>query len=275
MFLKAQVAILSTLLVCSPNVSFAQSSQVEQFYRQLAQGGDLQRTPGDSVRYAERTQELSDTDIEQLMPSLLQIIRSSDHQLRSDGLLALFTIGQRQNGADLLREHVREIGELLSVDDPTIPSATATFISSIRPSPPVEVVEPLSTFLEKDNANTQTQIGAIYTLVRVAPDDPRVLTGVKKFFGKNLSKTDKESALNALGSKTVAGSSLSSFVYEALKDEDPQVRYTAVQVVSRMGPTAITAARPLLERIVSSPKEADDVKNAARQILTSQPNGHN
>jgi HEAT repeat protein len=271
-FSKLALCAISMSLLLSSFTVGAQSLAlgVQQFYRSLADSSKaMHRTEGDSVKYAEQTQQLSDGDIERLMPTLLELIRLNDHQLRSDSLLALFTIGQRHNGAELLSTHIEEIGALLSVDDPTLPGATATFMSSIKPVPPREVIRPLYRFLKMTNADPQAQVGAVYTLVRLAPDDNGVAAAVASFFGRSLVKGTREDALNALGSSKVTSTALRSIVYQALSDQDPGVRFTAVQTLSRMGPEAVMNGRPLLEKLSNSPTESEDLRNAASEALRS------
>jgi HEAT repeat protein len=269
-FSKVALCAIGMSLLLSSLTLTAQSlaSEVQQFYASLADSSKaVHRTEGDSVKHAEQTQQLSDGDIERLIPTLIELIRLNDHQLRSDSLLALFTIGQRHNGAELLSAHVGEIGALL--DDPTLAGATATFMSSIKPVPPREVIRPLNRFLTMTNVDPQTQVGAVYALVRLAPGDSDVAAAVESFFGRSLAKGVREDALNALGSRKVTSPALRSIVIESLSDQDPGVRFTAVQTLSRIGPDAIANARPLLEELSNSPTEPEDLRNAAREALRS------
>jgi HEAT repeat protein len=241
---------------------------VQQFYSSRASDAEPKRyVDGDPVQYAQKLELLPDSEVLQLIPTLLKLLRVNDHQVRSDGLLAFFSIGQRTDGADILRPYLGEIGELLKLNDPTLPRATATFMSSIHPSPPKEVIGPLLEFLARTDASPEAQAAAIFTLVRLAPQDPYVIADVKAFAVRTFSSSEREAMLNALGSPEVKDVSLREVAYAALTDKDPGVRLTAVQSISRMGGDAVAQVKTRLTEMANSPTEPENVRTAARDAL--------
>jgi HEAT repeat protein len=238
---------------------------VQNFYQTLPNEAKKRALPQAEIeRYANLAASLPTLELGRLLPTIVNDLSARDRDARSDALLALFSIGQRPDGAELLRTHVGEIGQILNDEDPVLSSATATFFASIHPMPPREVVIPLLRFVERRDADRQAQAAALYPLIRVAPEDTNVIEAVVSWFALPLDSSTRNRALNAIGDRKVTSSQLQNIALGALGDSDPSIRFSAIQCVSRMGGNALEKARPILIKMSTSQTEPELIKRAAQ-----------
>ena len=73
--------------------------------------------------------------------------------------------------------------------------------------------------------------------------------------------------LNAISDPRVKDPQIINMVIRFLDDSDQGVRFTAIQVLTRMGQHALLPAQPALQRLANDPKQPAEVKAVAMQAL--------
>ena len=107
--------------------------------------------------------------------------------------------------------------------------------------------------------------------MRLAPENPQVVAAIREFLSRPLDNTTRIGALNALGNPNVKDVGLVAMVITSLDDSDPGVRFTAAQVLWRMGKNAVLQGEPALQRLASDPKQPANVTAAAKEALKGIP----
>lgn len=217
----------------------------------------------------EVTARIADTraeDIERALPLVLTALSNQDEHVKSYACGALFAIARRPDGAVLLREHIKEIGDdLLNSQFQNIQAGELTILGTLRPPPP-EVASILLRFLKtKHNANVQA--GAIFELLHIAPDSPEVTGSVREFLSRPIGNDIKVAVLNALGDPKVRDARLIGDVVAALQDSDDNVRSTAIQALTRIGKPALERAEPALRHLAADPNQSEQVARDAKSAL--------
>jgi hypothetical protein len=204
------------------------------------------------------------------LPSLLAALALQDENSKAYACSALFAIARREDGADLLKQYVPAIGhDLLSTNLTNIRAGEIEILGVIKPSPPPEAVSILVEFVRRESPETQSQgAGAIFQLIQIAPDDPRVVETIHEFLSRaSLDKGARIATLNALGTPRIEDQRLLRDVTSALDDADQDVRITAIRVVTRMSRTALELAKPTLLRLANDPAQPEQIQNEAKQAL--------
>ncbi len=189
-------------------------------------------------------------DITKALPAILMALAHQDDNVKADAVLALFAISQRPDSAELLKKHIAGIANLFNLPNDRLQGAATIIMGSLRPTPPPEILPPLLTFLKRTDRDPQAQGSAVFYLARYAPDKPDVVAAIQEFLSRPLSKSTRIGVLNALGDPRVKDASLIQAVTNSLDDPDLGVRFTAIQVLTRMGPHALLQAEPALQKSV-------------------------
>jgi hypothetical protein len=239
-----------------------------QFVRSLEvsrQGGSL---PSYDELLAVQHQSLqaSATEISDALPGLLAIFQTNNQDAQIYAAALLLTIGERADSSKLLRPYLRPIGGLFSAADPRLQGTPILLISRMDPVPP-EAAPMLIDFLSQGGRDPMSQASAVALLVHLAPNDGPTLNAVNSFLSKKLEPDVQVATLNALRGATVTDEYLIDRVVALLSNSDPAVRFTAAQVISTMGRSALLRAEPELRNIVRNPNESAETRAYAEQGL--------
>jgi HEAT repeat protein len=125
----------------------------------------------------------------------------------------------------------------------------------------------LLTFLKRTDRDPRAQGSAVFALIRIAPDKPEVVAAIEEFLSRPLDSSSRIGALNALGIPSVKDVHLIAIVIASLDDSDYGVRYTAVQVLRRIGQHAVLQGQSRLQELAGDPAQPADIRAAAREAL--------
>ncbi len=267
----AAVGLYSPYTWASAEAQLAPS--LEEFYQALVQHYDPSSLPKfeDLLKVTDRIAGARAEDITRALPAIFLALAHQDDNVKIYAASALLAISRRVDSAQLLTKYVGDIGILFDSSNPRLQATPTMIFLNMRPAQPPEVVPLLLAFLKRTDRDPNAQGGAIFTLVRIAPENPEVIAAIREFLSRPLDITTRIGALNALGNPNVKDVGLIAMVITSLDDSDPGVRFTAAQVLWRMGKNALLQAEPALQRLANDPKQPANVTAAAKEALKGIP----
>jgi hypothetical protein len=274
-FAKAGCLLLIVAAAVCVYSARAQTSSLQGFYKALVDHYDPSSLPTlvDVVKVVNQIPGARLEEITVALPAIMAAFAHRDETVKSYAGIALFAIGSRPDGAELLRRYIDVIlHDFSTSSNPHIRTGEMAILGSLRPVPP-EVVPVFLTFLKRTDADTQTQGGVIFELVQIAPENPAVIAAILEFLSRPLDSTSRIGTLNALGNPNIKDVELIAMVITSLDDSDQGVRFTAAQVLGRMGKTAVLQGQTALQRLAGDPKQPANVSAAAKEALKAIP-GH-
>jgi HEAT repeat protein len=251
----------------NPNAKATPS--LREFYQGLVEHYDPSALPTDEerMRVMHQVQAAPADEISAALPAIFAALAHQDDRVKLDACAALIAISLRSDSAALLTTHINRIGDLLTSQDERLQWSGLEILGYLKPLPPPEAVGPMLAFLKRTDANQRAQGGAVGFLVSFAPDRPESVKAVLDFLDRPLERDGRIQALNALGTTKVKDPNIIDRVIAALDDRDPAVRFTAADVLPRMGQQTLLLAQPKLERLAADPNEVGNVKDEARKAL--------
>lgn len=268
MKVAAYFRLLPILLIsCMLNAQSAQAQSPAKFYESLVNNYDRSWAPknGEALKFADQLREASPEEVKDSLPPIFTALSHEDDRVKSYAALALYSIEQRADGAVLLDLRVREIAQLLNSSSSQLQSSGVEILGGLKAS---EVQPILIKFLRRTDASQTAQAGAVFTLLRSAPGDPKVVSSIVSLFSRTTQLETRVAVLNAMGTPNAQDPRIRKLVISALDSPDEEVRFTAAQVLRRIGREAVIQAEPVLERIVRRPDESTKVRNAAQDALS-------
>ncbi|HEU5453975.1 MAG TPA: HEAT repeat domain-containing protein, partial [Terriglobales bacterium] len=135
------------------------------------------------------------------------------------------------------------------------------------PSPPPQAVPLLVRFVRRTDREPLAQVRAIFTLIATAPSSNEVVACITDFLHRTRSVQTQVDVLNALGNPRVSDERLLDAISQALGSPDEQVRRTAIEVIGRIGPSAVRKSKNRLEAVAADNSETSNVRAAAVKVL--------
>lgn len=242
---------------------------LREFFRELVENYRPSLLPNheDLLKVTDQVAGARPEDISGALPAIFTALAHQDDDVKIYAASALFAISRRFDSADLLRGHINAIGRLLDVSDPRLQATPPLIFASLKPTPPPEVLPLLVAFLRRTDRDPQAQGGAVFTLVRLAPEKQEVVTAIQKFLSRPLDTGTRIGTLNALGTPRVKDARLINSVIASLDDSDQGVRVTAIRVLARIGHQALLSARPALQRLADDARQPAEVRREAAEAL--------
>jgi hypothetical protein len=240
---------------------------VRSFYEAIARSPS--EVPADKV-VMDVTQQIPAASHSEVVAALPSILRAFNHENEAVKLAAaagLIAVALRPDSASLLAAHVDLLAGGLASNNKRLRSTTLFVLGTMNPSPTGEVINLLIAYVGQPDGDPELQAGAIFPLARHAPENPDSLAAIRLFLGRPLALRTKIGALNGLGTSAVKDPHLIAMVTAALDDPEEQARFTAAQVLGRMGPLAVLQAEPNLRRIAGDGAQSEQVRMAAREAL--------
>ena len=137
----------------------------------------------------------------------------------------------------------------------------------LKPAPPAEVLPALLAFVGRTDRDTGVQARAVWFLLKLAPDNPEVLTGAEQFASRPLDEQARVTLLDGIAVVPRNGDRLVAIVLGAMHDARPAIRERAIYDVSRLGNSALSKASPDLQRMALDGSEPAEVRAAADKAL--------
>jgi HEAT repeats len=240
---------------------------LDAFFQEVLGGPSTLPKFDDLHRVTLRIAGMRPEDIKRALPAVFAALARQDEQVKAYACAALFAIADRPDGAELLKDRIGAIGQdLLLTKDANIQAGEIAILGSVKPSPSPEVVAMLLDFLKRPDVQAQAA-GAIFELIHVAPDDPRVIAEIQDYMSGPVDSRSKINVLNALGNRRVKDARLVSIVTSLFDDSDQNVRLTAIHAVGRMGRQVLEYAEPTLRRLANDPNQPVEIREGAKSAL--------
>lgn len=249
------------------------NTSLQQFFEKLVDHYDPTALPkyDELLRVTDQIAARPADEISKALPAVLGALAHPDLNVKIDAAFALSVIGRRPDSAELLRHSLHAIGGLCDLADARLQATPPLIFSELQPSPPSDVIPILLAFLKRTDRNLRAQASAATLLLHLAHDDKSVVAAVRGYFARPMDGATRVAALNALGNAhiEITNSAIIMIAVDSLDNPDAGVRFTAAQVLTRMGQTALVKARPALEKVATRSNEPANVKAAAEQALRS------
>jgi len=214
----------------------------------------------------------SSGEITEAIPYIISATTHQDDKIKLAGLMALFAIGQRPDGAMLLKPTIATLGNLLeNSSDPRVARMAGTILATMHPQPLPEVIAAVLTFVQKTNENMGIQAGVSEILMDWAYDKPGVLAAIDTLARRPLSSNSRIGLLDAIGRKPRPDDRLYKIILVALRDSDAQVRHRAIYQIAQIGSIISGAAAADLQAIAVDPNETPANRIAAQKALRREP----
>ena len=149
---------------------------------------------------------------------------------------------------------------------PHIQGGEVIILGRLKPPPP-EVAHFLLTFVSQRDRDPNAQGGAIFELLRTAPQNSELVATIREFLSRPIDSNVRIGVLNALGNPGTRDIRLIALITESLENPDPNTRLTAIQALTRIGNDALRRAEPPLSRLATDPTQPADVQENAKQAI--------
>jgi HEAT repeat protein len=206
-------------------------------------------------------------DVTNALPSIITAFRHQDDTVKGYAALAVFGIGERPDGAVLLRPYAKAIGGGLDLPKANLQGFTVQLLAMLKPEPQSETVLLLVAFVRRKDRNPIAQADAISLLLRIAPDNPDLTPALQDFLTRPMTEQTKEAVINDIASSHTENVVAADMLIGALENPSEEVRFQAAQAFGRMPKSMVTRAKPVLQKVLVRPDESPKVKAAAKEAL--------
>jgi Lipoprotein amino terminal region len=245
------------------------TSTLQEFFQRLVDHYSPGSLPkfDELMRVEEQIAGLHSEEVTKALPVVFTALGRQDVEVKIYASSAIFAVSLRPDSALLLRKYVTAISDLLNESDPRLQAISTLIFLNMKPKPLAESLPSLVNFLRRTDRDQDAQGSAVFALVRIAPENPEVLSAIQQFLARDLDYKSRIGVLNALGSPGFKDVRIVSVVIAEMDDSDQGMRITAIQSITRMGKDAVRQARPTLQRLSEDPKQTAEVRAAAAGAL--------
>ncbi|HEY6770652.1 MAG TPA: HEAT repeat domain-containing protein [Candidatus Sulfotelmatobacter sp.] len=228
------------------------------------------------MRAVNQIGRMSSAEVANALPSIISAFEFKDDTVKGYAALAMFAIGQRPDGATLLRPDVQTIGRGLESPNVHLQGATLQLLAMLmlKPEPQSEAASLLQAFVKRTDRNPIAQADAMSFLLRLAPDNPDLTPTLQKFLARPMDEQTTIAVINGISNSHTENSVATDMLIRSLEDPSEQIRFQAAQGFQEMPKDMITRAKPVLQSLLDRPDESQEVKDAAKEALRrSEPQG--
>jgi len=213
-------------------------------------------------------EKLTPGEIEALLPTGMQCLKSAHPRAQSAGISFLITAVLTPASAALLDPYMDDFDAILRAPSNLTRPLIIASLEITRPSMSPKAIQLFLKHLE-DKANTPLQTGSIaYGLLRAAPSNQAILHQVLNVARNRPEYDVKYPVLQAIGLSKIQLPEALDFIGQEL--EDPIVRSNAIVAASYLDRDVRALFAAQLSRIAQDPDLAPDIRGAAGAAI----NGH-
>ncbi len=267
--LSVLVLAITTALSGSAQIG----TSVERYFEQVVNSNDPSAVPSLESAYVVLKQipDLSSDEVAETVPILMVGLANKFGNVKLHAEAAMLAIGQRPDGATLLKPAISSIaGMLEDKSDPRIPRMAGVVLSTMHPRPLPEIIPLVLTFVQRSDQNLDNRAIMSGFLMQWASDQPEALAAIENVAAQPLTPATREAFLDAIGLERGTNERLNALVAAALRDPSSRVRRRAIYHVSRMGASMLAKAATDLQRIAVDPGETDENRAAAQKALRGE-----
>jgi hypothetical protein len=203
-------------------------------------------------------------EVRDTLPILDRMLKMGNADQRGAAALALFSVGRRPDGTQLLTTYVPDLVAALRDTALGVARMSAMTLYNLFPKPVEPIVPAVIQYVSDSAANEEMRSGLVGLLAEYAPRVPEATAAIVSFMREDHSIAVRESALNDIGNAQphAYSSALVSLIIEAI-ERDPATRFTSVQALGRCGRKAAEVAIPVLDRIAHDDQEKPEIRKMA------------
>ncbi len=263
------VKAVCLVLVMSVALSAQTPVTLKSFFQDLIRNFRTSGLPDSKtlLNVQEQVAGMSSGEVSEALPSIAAALNYPDESVQAYGASAIFAVSLRSDSAELLKPYISSVGGLFNSPSNRLQYLAALTLVGLKPSPPPEVLPPMLAYLNSTGPPPVRQVSALAALVRIAPEKPEVIDAVVKFMSRPLDTDTRIAVLNSIHTSRVTDLRVRDAVIATLADSHAGVKLSAIGVLIRMGPDAITQAEPLLQELAQRPSEFGEVRSAANKAL--------
>jgi hypothetical protein len=204
-------------------------------------------------------------------------LRRPETTVKLFAIAGLYSISERDDSAELLSGHIKELITLFDESDHRLQAGPAWIFANLKPSIPKDAIEQLIVFVKRTDRDDSAQAVAVSALLKSASLSSDIVPSVQEFWDRPISLQTRVQVVNAIANSHVSSPRLNDIIATSAEQGDPAIRLAAVQALLRMDPEAIRQALPALRRLAESPvmPDGDDsarrvesqIRGFARQVL--------
>lgn len=255
-------------LVAATSCRAQSGTPLQRFFERLAAtNGSPLPSHAELLGVTDQIASMPSESLAAALPAVITALSNPNDMVKLYAVSALLVVSRRTDGGKLLVPHLESITNLFDESDQRLQSAPALLFMNLLPSPPPQAVPLLVRFVRRTDREPLAQVRAIFTLIATAPSSNEVVACITDFLHRTRSVQTQVDVLNALGNPRVSDERLLDAISQALGSPDEQVRRTAIEVIGRIGPSAVRKSKNRLEAVAADNSETSNVRAAAVKVL--------
>lgn len=270
MKMLSKIALIVLVAIMSAR---AQESPIGPLYRSILaqpEGGDIPTFEELNKTVNETTvRALSVAEVKALLPLAKQCIQSTQPKIREAGMGLFLSVALRYDSAGLLEPYIDDLGKLLdgSEDYASLRHLDLTVLGLMQPKLPPKAIALLDAHLEDKGNSAQETLTIAASLIKAAPTDASTLHKILMVVSNRADPGLTNSVIRQLGLSKSRLPEAMDFISANLNKEDPGLRASAVDAVSRLDKDKRALFSSQLVRISSDARESQHVRTQATQAL--------
>jgi hypothetical protein len=259
------VCLFMSFVMSSPG----QETTILQLYRTILAQSSEERAPAAEGIYGklDGVAALPEAEVGAILPLAFQCVHSPNVKVREAGYAFLISAMVRFDSASLLGPYIDDLGKLLDERDNARRQLVFAILGSLKPKLPAKAIAYLSANLESSRNSDEEALTIAASLLEAAPADSSILHRVLLVVSSRSDAGLTNGVIRQLGLSKSRLPEAINFISANLNQNDPYLRASAVDAVSRLDKDKKTLFSSQLIRIASDPKEPEHVRKQATQAL--------
>ena len=269
---KQILTVLLMMLIAASNLGCAQTSEIENLFRDLeVKAADGITGTDEAEPVLERLARANRESVAGALPVILHATSDPHVSVRRVAASALYQITTRPDGQALLSAQTATFTALLTDPDIPIRRITGLAIGNLHLNASSPLIPVLETYLAREDAVSTIGAGVATLLMVAAPNDAKSTNAVAQY----MRRQDQTSAsrgvlLNAISAVAKSHSrEIGKEVARYADDPDEQTGSLAIGTLQFMGKDVVLDNQESLSRIAANTSRTPSVRDAARKALTS------
>jgi hypothetical protein len=208
-------------------------------------------------------------ELAKALPAVVAVLDHPGEPVQAAGALALFMVSRRQDSASLLVPYEAAIVRLLDSPSERLRGLAALTLLNLKAAPSEEVLAAMLVSLNRTDRKPNARLQALAVLAVMFSNRPDVSAAINQFMSGPLDGDTLAAALNAIYSSLVDGEELRRTTIAALDHPQANVKLAALNVLERMGPSAVAGAEQKIKQLSTS--DSAEIRSAANRALQRIP----
>jgi HEAT repeat protein len=262
--------ILTISMVIGLSPAWAGADQIKTLFHDMLESGAVP----DQQRFFSEINEstiipLSVQDVNELLPLARQALHSPKIEIRQYAMVFLTSVGLRSDSATLLEPCVDELGALANGAGgaQSLRHGALFALGNTHPTIIPKAVPYLLGNLENEANSSSETLTIAVSLLAALPTDRAINQRIATLVTQRANAVLTSGVLDELGLVKTNDPKALALIASSLSSTDANVRFSAVQAVTRFDRDARTQFAAQLGRIAADPKESQQLRSMANAAL--------